>query len=69
MTTRHMPSPIFGEFFKPPETLQDRTTAAAKEIIADTKAKALEKTNRLKAARLGQMAEPIPATKPVGKKS
>lgn len=70
MTPRNRPSPIFGEFFKAPETLQDRTTIAAKEIIAAEKASILDKTNRLKAARLERMAQSAPAggTKPVRKK-
>lgn len=70
MTPRNRPSPIFGEFFKAPETLQDRTTIAAKEIIAAEKASILDKTNRLKAARLERMAQSAPSsgTKPVRKK-
>ncbi len=68
MTPKRPLSPIFGEFFKAPETLMDRTTAASKEIIADEKEKALAKTNRLKAARLERAAQSLPETKPVKKK-
>lgn len=68
MTPKGPLSPIFGQVFKAPETLMDRTTAASKEIIADEREKALAKANRLKAARLERAAQPLPETKPARKK-
>ena len=49
---RDKPSPLFGQYFKPPETLQDRTTAAAKLIIDEDRARRDELSAKLKEARL-----------------
>lgn len=52
MARKDKPSPLFGQFFKPAETLQDRTTAAAKLIIDEDRAKRDELSAKLKEARL-----------------
>ncbi|MEH6785813.1 MAG: hypothetical protein V7673_00695 [Paracoccus sp. (in: a-proteobacteria)] len=52
VTRKDKPSPLFGQFFKPTETLQDRTTAAAKLIIDEDRTRRDELSAKLKEARL-----------------
>ncbi|WCR10287.1 hypothetical protein JHW45_14635 [Paracoccus stylophorae] len=52
MTRKSKPSPLFGQYFKAPETLQDRTTAAARLIIDEDRTRREELSAKLRKARL-----------------
>ncbi|MCT4333212.1 hypothetical protein MU516_10080 [Paracoccus sp. YLB-12] len=77
MTRKSKPSPLFGQYFKPPETLQDRTTAAAMQIIDEDRARRDEQSAKLKEARLERdekraadaQAQSEPKPRPSRKKS
>ncbi|MCF3972964.1 hypothetical protein [Paracoccus salsus] len=64
MTRKEKPSPLFGQHFRPPETLQDRTTAAAKLIIEEDRSRRDEISTRLREARLERDEKRVAAAKP-----
>lgn len=57
MTQKKSLKSPYGQIFKPPETIHDRTTAAAKQIIADEQQQQRDQVEKLKAARLRKEAE------------